>query len=83
MPTHPELTVEETKSIVEWIIKTAGDHNVNYYIGLTGSFLITAPVSPAKNGGYLLIANYTDHGLKNLAGHRLKGQDVAEIFKRK
>jgi len=83
MPTHPELTIEEIKSTVQWIMKNADDANVNYYIGSTGSFRIKPPVGPKLNGVYMLTASYVDHGLKNAPGkQRLKGGDVAVLHNR-
>lgn len=82
MPTHPELTTEETKAAVQWMLKNGADPNVSYYIGLTGSFRIKAPVVPNKKGAYILTASYTDHGLKNAMGKHLKGQDVVVISSR-
>jgi cytochrome c len=75
MPTHPELTVAEIKSTVQWIFKNAADPNVNYYIGLEGFFRINAN----SKGSYLLTASYIDHGLKGVPGKRLRGTDVVTI----
>jgi cytochrome c len=81
MPTHPELTNEETKIAVQWILKHAADADVNYYIGTEGTFQIKPPVTPGQKGVCILTASYTDHGLKNAAGkQRLKGQDVVAIY---
>ncbi len=75
MPSHPELTVAEIKSTVQWIFKNAADPNVNYYIGLEGFFRINA----GSKGSYLLTASYIDHGLKDVKGKRLRGTDVVTI----
>jgi cytochrome c len=75
MPTHPELTIAETKSAVQWIMKNAADPNVNYYTGLEGFFRI----KPDSKGAYVLTASYTDHGLKDVPGKRLRGVDVVVI----
>lgn len=75
MPTHPELTVAETKSAVLWILKNAADPNVSYYAGLEGFFRI----NPATKGTYILTASYTDHGLKDVPGKRLRATDAATI----
>lgn len=80
MPTHPELTNQESKSTVQWILKNAKDPDVNYYIGLTGSFRIKSP--PSKKGSYMLTASYIDHGLKSTPGKQLKGQDIVYIVSR-
>jgi cytochrome c len=75
MPTHHELTIPETKSAVQWILKNAADPNVNYYTGLEGFFQI----NPATKGTYILTASYTDHGLKDVPGKRLRATDVVTI----
>jgi cytochrome c len=75
MPTHPELTVAETKSAVLWILKNAADPNINYYTGLEGFFRINT----VTKGTYILTASYTDHGLKDIPGKRLRTADVVMI----
>jgi cytochrome c len=75
MPSHPELTVAEIKRTVQWIFKNAADPNVNYYIGLEGFFRINA----GSKGPYALTASYIDHGLKDVKGKRLRGQDAVMI----
>ena len=83
MPTHTELTAEEIKTTVQWILKHATDPDFNYFIGLNGSFRIKQPVNPKPNSVYLLTASYLDHGLKNAPGtQRLKGEDVVVINNR-
>ena len=82
MPTHPELTEEETQNMVQWILKNATNPNINYYIGTEGSFRIKQPVGSAQNAAYILTASYTDHGLKDGSKQRLKGQDVVIISSR-
>ena len=80
MPTHKELSDEEIKSTVLWTLKHAADPDVNYYIGLTGSFRIAKPAASKSNRVYILTASYVDHGLKNAPGkQRLKGEDVVVI----
>jgi cytochrome c len=78
MPSHPELTVAEIKSTVQWVLKNAADPDVNYYTGTEGLFRIKAPGAPAKIT-YILTASYIDHGLKDVSGKRLRGQDVISI----
>jgi cytochrome c len=80
MPDHPELSARETKDAVNWILKNCADPNVDYYIGLQGSFRIKPLNTNVKKGIYTLTASYTDHGLKDVPGKRLKGQDVAVIY---
>jgi cytochrome c len=81
MPTHPELTAEEIKNAVEWVLKNSTDPDVSYYIGLQGSFRIEqSPGHNNKKAAYILTASYTDHGLKNVPDKRLKGQDMVVIY---
>jgi len=80
MPTHPELSVEETKEAVLWILKNGADPAINYYTGLQGVFKIKQPNPSAKKGIYILTASYTDHGIKGVPGNRLKGQDAIVIY---
>ena len=81
MPSHPELTKEEIKTTVLWILKHAADPDVNYYIGLDGTFHINPPVTPTRKGVYLLTASYIDCGLKSSPGkERLRGQDVVVVY---
>jgi cytochrome c len=75
MPAHPELTAAEIKNAVQWIFKNAADPNVNYYIGLEGFFRINT----GGKGSYILTASYIDHGLKDVPGKRLRGQDMVTI----
>jgi cytochrome c len=76
MPPHPELTAADIKSIVQWITRSAADANVNYYVGTDGYFRFKPD---AQKGTYQLTASYTDHGLKDVPGKKLKGQDVVTI----
>jgi cytochrome c len=80
MPTHPELTSEEIKTTVQWILKHAASADVNYYIGTEGSFRIKTPAASKSNGFYVLVASYVDQGSKASPGkQRLKGQDIVVI----
>ena len=79
MPTHPELSVEEARSTVQWIFKNAKDADVSYYVGTTGTFHTKLPVAAGKRGVYILTASYIDHGLKNTTVKHLKGQDAVVL----
>ena len=81
MPTHPELTTEETRNTVKWLLKNSTDPDVNYYTGTAGSFRTRVPVTN-KKGIYIITASYTDHGLKSNGANRLKGQDVVILTSR-
>jgi cytochrome c len=81
MPSHPELTVEQAAACVTWILKTAADLETNYYSGTEGTFRVAIPPdSKAKDKGMLvLIASYTDHGLKDDPSQRMQGRDAIRI----
>lgn len=69
MPSHPELTSDEIKNSVLWILKNSASQGASYYNGITG--IIQLPAN--KKGSYLLTASYVDHGFKAGPGKRLKG----------
>jgi cytochrome c len=81
MPSHPELTSEQAAACVTWILKTAADPETNYYVGTEGTFRITVPPdSKSKDKGMLvLIASYTDHGLKDDPSQRMQGRDAIRL----
>ena len=76
MPTHQELTREETQKMVAWIFKNGAEQNVSYYRGTEGSFRIKPPVAAERKGDLVLIASYTDHGTKDKPKQNLRGQDA-------
>jgi cytochrome c len=78
MPTHTELTKDETKEIIEWILKNASS-NTSYYVGMEGSFRIQPKTASQRKAAYLLTASYTDHGVSDAPNQRLKGQDMVVI----
>ena len=78
MPTHPELSDEQIKNMVKWIMQDGPGSATHYYIGTEGSFSLKIPPAASNNGAYLLTASYTDHGINN-TGQRLKGQDAIII----
>ena len=74
MPSHPELTQQQVKNAVEWILKNSNKPDANYFIGLNGIVPATYLKLP---GAYVLTASYIDHGLKTEPGRqRLTGQDI-------
>jgi len=81
MPSHPELTKQQTEQMVKWLTQNATDLNNTYYMGIEGSFRIQSS-SPLHQAVYMLTASYTDHGTNEDSTHRLKGQDVVIIRSR-
>ena len=79
MPTHPELTKEETEEMVQWIFKNAADQNVSYYRGTDGYFNIKPPVGKERKGVFVVTASYTDHGVKDKPKQNQRGRDVIII----
>jgi cytochrome c len=81
MPSHPELTMAQAVACVTWILKTAADPQTNYYTGTDGSFRVVIPhdLASKEKGMLLLIASYTDHGLKDDPGQKMQGRDVIRI----
>lgn len=72
MPAHPDLSPEDIKAAVGWILKNGKDASVDYYAGTSGVFR----TNPSQKGTYVLIASYVDHGLKTGGSKSLKGTDV-------
>jgi cytochrome c len=83
MPSHPGLTMEQAADCVTWILKTAADPETNYYTGTEGTFRVTVPPDSKDkdkgNGVLVLIASYTDHGLKDDPSQRMQGRDAIRI----
>ena len=76
MPRHPGLTEKEAQNIIEWIMQNAADPNFDYYAGIENSLKLK-PLNAIKGrGSYILIARYTDHGIKGKANENLTGQDI-------
>ncbi|MGA7522708.1 MAG: hypothetical protein WBW84_09500 [Acidobacteriaceae bacterium] len=59
MPPHTEFTEDQLHAMVLWIVKTAADPNVNYYVGTEGAIRMEAPAAPNQKGGMILTASYT------------------------
>lgn len=78
MPSHPELSAQDIKNTVLWILKNGADPDDNYFVGLNG--LIPAAILKYP-GAYLFTASYIDHGLKTSPGkQRLEGQDRVVLY---
>jgi len=59
MPPHAEFSDDQLRAMALWIVKSAADPNVNYYVGTDGAFHMQAPALPAPNAGLVLTASYT------------------------
>ena len=72
MPSNPDFTEAQTKQMIQWIFKTAGDPNRNYFAGTGGNFKAISKPANGK-GSYVLTASYTDHGLKGIPKSNQRG----------
>lgn len=64
MPSHPDMTPEQTAQIVSWILLNATNADMEYFAGLEGSFRTgKSSQSVDGKGVYVLTATYLDHGL--------------------
>jgi cytochrome c len=82
MPTHMELTSEQSESIASWILEKGLDPDLNYLAGTKGTFMTRDVNGANKNGLYLLTASYLDHGQKPDSANRLKGVDQVLIYQK-
>lgn len=79
MPSHPELTPEQVREAVSWILKNGSNPDLNYLTGLEGVVHLERPANSTSGGVFILTASYTDHGTKQDPKHHLKGTDVIII----
>ena len=82
MPPNPDLKIEQAKEIVDWILRNNSDPDQNYFAGIEGAF--RTKEKPNKETGkevYILIASYTDHGLKKIPGGSKQGQHTVLLKK--
>jgi cytochrome c len=77
MPSNNKLNASEAREVIRWIFKNADDSTVNFLAGIEGSFKIKPPDPSFSN--VMLIASYTDHGLKDHTGENLAGEDTLFI----
>ncbi len=80
MPTHEDLTTQETQEIVNWILKNGKDSHLNYYIGVEGTIKIKSPDGDSQKGAFILSATYSDHGSKNNPKQYLSSKDVIVLY---
>ncbi|QHT71513.1 c-type cytochrome [Rhodocytophaga rosea] len=72
MPPHADITPQQARQIIQWILNNAADPNYDLYAGLEGSFPTR---TKSQTGGlYVLTASYLDHGLKDMPQLRQSGQ---------
>ncbi|HKI46694.1 MAG TPA: c-type cytochrome [Balneolales bacterium] len=79
MPSHPDLTTQQAKGIVRWIMQNGSNPDLNYYTGLKGVIRLKRPENYKPDGVFILTASYTDHGTKDNQERRLRGDDILII----
>jgi len=79
MPSHPELNLEDTHKIVQWIQKNGSDPNLDYLSGIDGSIQLSPPAGSGNKGIFMLTASYTDHGTTENPKQHITGRDVIAI----
>jgi cytochrome c len=60
MPTHPELSADETQRMVQWILDFGKDDAVSYAIGTEGMLRMKKPSAVATKAFVLVTASYRD-----------------------
>ncbi len=63
MPSHPELSANESVEMAKWIIKHGPDMDFDIRVGLKGMFKTRKASNDETHGQYSLIASYLDHGI--------------------
>jgi cytochrome c len=80
MPTHSELTIQETRDAIIWILESAKDMNLNYYVGKEGNIKLQLPDDVGRSGVFILSATYSDHGAKNNPQQVLTSKDAIVLY---
>ena len=74
MPPHPDLTVEQAREMVSWILKNNLDPNRSFVVGLEGAFRSREkPQQESSDWTCVLTATYTDHGAKDAPETAVQG----------
>jgi cytochrome c len=63
MPSHPDLSANESTEMAKWIIKHGPDMDFDIRVGLKGMFKTRKASHAETQGQYSLIASYLDHGI--------------------
>ena len=66
MSAHPQITAQEAKTIVKYIVGLDAKKATAQPVPLKGTYVTQAPADDNGRGGYLLRAAYTDRGTKDL-----------------
>ena len=74
MPPHPDLTIEQAREMVSWILKNNLDPNRSFVVGLEGAFRSREkPQQESSDWTCVLTATYTDHGAKDAPETAVQG----------
>jgi hypothetical protein len=66
------------REIIDWILSNGQDPAFNYFCGLEGTFRTgKKPIENATRAGYILSAQYTDHGIRGNPGSAKKSRRSA------
>lgn len=80
MPTHPEISDQEARVMVNWILENAKDASLNYYVGKEGSIKLNSPLNTGRIAAVMLSASYIDHGTKTDPQRNLNAKDVIVLY---
>jgi cytochrome c len=59
MPPHPNMTAAQATAIAQWILSQANNPSMQYAIGKSGTFRMTAAGKPGPRAGVVLSGYYT------------------------
>jgi cytochrome c len=78
MPAHPDISMEASREMIDWILKNGLNENLNYLPGKEGSFRADKPTG-APEGFFVLKAIYTDKGIPGKPTETITGEDIVTI----
>jgi cytochrome c len=78
MPAHPEVTAESARKIMDWILRTGSNPDVDYLGGTEGAIRVKVADNTGP-GFFVLRASYLDQGLPGKPEEQLLGQDVVIV----
>lgn len=79
MPANPDISVAQSKQIIQWLLNHGGKADLNVLAGTSGSFkTVTRPAG--GKGTYILTATYMDQGVKDIPNSRKQGKQMLIIY---
>jgi cytochrome c len=79
MPMHPELSDTIIRQMVKWILTYADDPGLNYFTGAQGAIPLNKPTPATRQGIFIIMAFYTDHGTAEMPERRITGKSYTII----